>query len=1637
MSGLGGYCHSEFWNTSLTWDADVPDFTPCFERTVLVWVPCGFLWLFSPVETLMVLRSNDRFIPWTVLNICKYLFASVLLILQLGGLIYAVTQHSSDPDSIRSVDIYTPVILFVSIALALVFMLFEKRRGIRTSGVIWVFWTLLAFCGIAEFRTRIMNATGDERVDQDTTPFVLYMIYFPVLFAEWLLNCFADAPAQYVEDEIKGDKPSPKASSSFISNITFAWFEPMAFRGWRRSLQRDDLWDLNPADRCSKIVPVFNSHWYKLLEKSRSRAPPRVQKVEFTKTTDDVAFSGQKRAYKRASILPALIKTFGGSFLLGVLLKFINDTLQFINPQILSKIISFVSDPSQPSWHGYFYAVLMVCVNMLMSAVLNQYFLVMMTLGMRVRTTLIAAVYRKALVISNLARRESTVGEIVNLMAVDAQRFMDLASYICLLWSAPYQIILAVYFLYQELGPSVFAGLAVMILLMPVNGFIANATKKLQLQQMKYKDQRVKLMNEILSGIKVLKLYAWEPSFEEQVLGIRQQEIRVLRKTAYLNAGTSFIWTCAPFVVTLITFAVYVLTGDDVDPHYLTPDKAFVSLSLFNLLRMPLSFLPMLIVFTVQVCLASFATYVLVDSDNVLDSRRAFVALALFNALRFPLSMLPMITISAVQANVSLTRMNKYLNSDDLDDQAVSHDTTESDPVVVENGTFTWDPESTPYLQDINMRVKEGSLVAVVGTVGSGKSSLLSALLGEMEKVGGRVNTKGNVAYVAQEAWIQNATLKDNILFGRTLDEDLYNRCVDACALRSDFDMLPGGDKTEIGEKGINLSGGQKQRVALARAVYSNSDIYFLDDPLSAVDSHVGKHIFENVIGPEGMLSKKTRILVTHGITYLPYTDTITVLKEGRVSETGPYKQLMDNKGAFSEFLLQYLTEAGEDEDVEELDEIKHQLEETMGRQELQRQMSRVKRESECPSEDGSIPELKSDEVTELLGSRHSITSVHTIQVKSSRLVQLAVYGYYMKSVGVFLTMLTFMLYVAAQACSVGSNIWLSNWTEDVEHFNDTHTRNVYLGVYGALGFGQAVFSVMAAFSLYTCLLIGAQIMHSDLMHNVIRLPMSFFDTTPLGRTINRFSKDVDVLDNTMPMVIRGFIMTFVVVTLFVLFPSIVMAYGMMRASQLLHSHILSRLFHNPLSFFDTTPLGRIVNRFSKDVDMMDNTLPFNIRSWINCLFSVLGTFFAIIYATPIFLAVVIPLLGVYYFMQLVYVSTSRQLKRLESVSRSPIYSHFSETITGSMTIRAYGKVQDFMLQSEAKVDDNQACYYPSMIANRWLSFRLDMIGTCITFFASLFAVLARDSIDVGLVGMSVSYAMQVTQTLNWLVRMTSDVETNIVAVERIKEYSETPQEAVWVDESRPRPPPEWPQSGRVQFNNYQTRYRPGLELVLKGIDADIAGGEKIGIVGRTGAGKSSLTLALFRIIEAAAGDITLDGIRISDIGLHDLRSKITIIPQDPVLFSGTLRQNLDPFDQYSDDQVWAALEHSHLKTFVKGLAAGLQHEISEGGGNLSVGQRQLICLGRALLRKTKILVLDEATAAVDLETDDLIQATIRSEFADCTVLTIAHRLNTIMDSTRVMVLDAGRIKEMAPPSQLLADKSSAFYSMAKDAGLV
>lgn len=1484
------------------------------------------------MEAYYLLNSKRRNVPYTWLFIFKQVLTIGLILLSIVDLGMAI--HESTFRMVYSVDYYTPIVKIVSFTLASTLMQYNRKHGMRTSGLLFLFWFFLAICGCVQYRNFVNKFIKGA---EPTYSLVSYMIYYPIIVILFVLNFLVDAEPKFSEYPTV-ESPCPEQSSSFPSRIIFAWFDSLAWKGFRKPLETSDLWSMNPEDMATEIVPKFDKYWNKNLRKTDE---VESVKASYRQTSGQVNFTSNQKK-KIASILPPICKAFGATFMFGAFLKLIQDVMTFISPQILKLLIGFI-EGDEPMWKGYFYSILLLLTAMLQTLVLSQYFHRMFLVGLRIRTALIAAIYRKALRMSNAARKESTLGEIVNLMSVDAQRFMDLTAYINMIWSAPLQIVLALYFLWNILGPAVLAGLAVMIILIPVNALIANKVKTLQIRQMKSKDERVKLMNEVLNGIKVLKLYAWEPSFEQQILKIRVKEIQVLKEAAYLNAGTSFIWSCAPFLVSLV----------------------------------------------------SFTTYVLIDEKNVLNSTIAFVSLSLFNILRFPLSMLPMMITNIVQAYVSVKRINKFMNMEELDPNNVQHDPSEPHALVIDNGTFCWDSEEIerPILRNINLHVEQGQLVAIVGTVGSGKSSLLSALLGEMDKISGKVNTKGSIAYVSQQAWIQNATLQDNILFGKALNKSVYNSVIEACALTPDFKMLPAGDQTEIGEKGINLSGGQKQRVALARAVYNDSENYFLDDPLSAVDSHVGKHIFEKVLGPNGLLKNKTRILVTHSITYLPEVDNIIVLKDGEITESGTYKQLLEKKGAFAEFLVQHLQEVHVDDGSEaDLREIKQQLESTMGADELQQKLTRVRsRISESLSESGSVTDRKSlnGSLTRQYSteSQQSANYVHSNSVSVSKekdapkpnnigeklteiektetgSVKWKVYSHYLKSIGWFLSISTIVMNAVFQSFSIGSSVWLSIWSNDNQAVGnntfDTAKRDMYLGVYGALGFGQGV-------------------------------------------------------------------------TVFAM--AIFLAKGTIIASKRIFEGTLQHVLHNPMSFFDRTPTGRVLSRLGKDIDVIDNILPVYLRSWITCLFSVIATLFVISYSTPIFIVVILPIGAIYYFIQRFYVATSRQLKRLESVSRSPIYSHFSESVTGAQIIRAYGVQEQFIHESENRVDFNQVCYFPSIIANRWLAVRLEMVGNLIIFFAALFAVLGRDTMSSGLVGLSVSYALQITQTLNWLVRMTSDVETNIVAVERIKEYSETAQEAPWKN-TEFTPSKEWPKHGRVDFKDFKVRYREGLDLVLNGLTFSVLGGEKIGIVGRTGAGKSSMTLALFRIIEAAQGKILIDDIDISKLGLHDLRSRLTIIPQDPVLFSGTLRMNLDPFDCYNDEEVWKALEHAHLKLFIENLPNGLLHEVTEGGENLSVGQRQLICLARALLRKTKVLILDEATAAVDLETDDLIQTTIRQEFKNCTVLTIAHRLNTILDSDRVIVLNKGLIVEYDSPEVLLSNPSSSFYSMAKDAGL-
>ncbi|XP_059549253.1 multidrug resistance-associated protein 1 isoform X1 [Myotis daubentonii] len=1538
---LGGFCSADgsdpFWDWNVTWYTSNPDFTKCFQNTVLVWVPCFYLWVSFPFYFLYLSHHDRGYIQMTHLNKAKTALGFLLWIVCWADLFYSFWERNWG-NFPAPVFLVSPTLLGITMLLATFLIQLERRKGIQSSGIMLTFWLIALLCALVILRSKIMTALKED-ANVDVFRDVTFYIYFSLVLIQLVLSCFSDRSPLFSET-INDPNPCPESGASFLSRITFWWITGLIVRGYRQPLESADLWSLNKEDTSEQVVPVLVKNWKKECAKSRKQPvkivysskdpakPKGGSKVDVNEEAEALIVRAPQKV-REPSLFKVLYKTFGPYFLMSFVYKLLHDLMMFTGPEILKLLINFVNDKKAPDWQGYFYTTVLFLSACFQTLMLHQYFHICFVSGMRVKTAVIGAVYRKALVITNSARKSSTVGEIVNLMSVDAQRFMDLTTYINMVWSAPLQVFLALYFLWLNLGPSVLAGVAVMILMVPLNAVMAMKTKTYQVAHMKSKDNRIKLMNEILNGIKVLKLYAWELAFKDKVLAIRQEELKVLKKSAYLAAVGTFTWVCTPFLVALCTFAVYVT----------------------------------------------------VDETNILNAQKAFVSLALFNILRFPLNILPMVISSIVQASVSLKRLRIFLSHEELDPDSIERlpikDGGGSHSITVRNATFTWARSDPPALNGITFSVPEGSLVAVVGQVGCGKSSLLSALLAEMDKVEGHVAIKGSVAYVPQQAWIQNDSLQENILFGRQLQERYYKSVIEACALLPDLEILPSGDRTEIGEKGVNLSGGQKQRVSLARAVYCDSDVYLFDDPLSAVDAHVGKHIFEHVIGPKGMLKNKTRLLVTHGISYLPQVDVIIVMSGGKISEMGSYQELLARDGAFAEFLRTYSSAEQEQTEQDEGSKVVDEEEEGLAgvsgpgketkqmengmvvtdaaRKQPQRQLSNSSSYSgDASRHHGSTAELQKAGAKEDTWKMMEADKAQTGQVK------LSVYWDYMKAIGLFISFLSIFLFLCNHVAALSSNYWLSLWTDDpIVNGTQEHTK-VRLSVYGALGISQglAVFGYSMALSIGG--IFASRRLHLDLLHNVLWSPMSFFERTPSGNLVNRFSKEMDTVDSMIPQVIKMF---------------------------------------------------------------------------MGSLFNVIGACIIILLATPI-AAVIIPPLGlIYFFVQRFYVASSRQLKRLESVSRSPVYSHFNETLLGVSVIRAFAEQERFICQSDLKVDENQKAYYPSIVANRWLAVRLECVGNCIVLFATLFAVISRNSLSAGLVGLSISYSLQVTTYLNWLVRMSSEMETNIVAVERLKEYSETEKEAPWrIQEMTPAST--WPQVGRVEFRDYSLRYREDLDLVLKHINITIEGGEKVGIVGRTGAGKSSLTLGLFRIKESSAGEIIIDNVNIAKIGLHDLRFKITIIPQDPILFSGSLRMNLDPFSQYSDEEVWTSLELAHLKNFVSALPDKLNHECTEGGENLSVGQRQLVCLARALLRKTKILVLDEATAAVDLETDDLIQSTIRTQFEDCTVLTIAHRLNTIMDYTRVIVLDKGEIRECGAPSDLLQQRGL-FYSMAKDAGLV
>ena len=1338
----------------------------------------------AALTQILYYRKTNFRIPLTLVNLLKELFISLDILVVTAEAIFAIYLYIVNQDSIAIFQIVTPIVVCCTLFVALILVQYHRFRGIFTSGLFHVYWFILMFHDGVKIRTYSLDIEGHifkQPNNTITSPVFLSFacVNLIIRFILLIVTLFSD---KIPESWFKGiEKPIPEERATFLSQITWWWLNGLIITGFRRTLERSDLWSLNREDTTQHCAPLFRHSWENEFRKKQAKLANRPHHNEPEFLLNTIKKSSEKDPLLQSTVsnsarkskpenplfvncLVILVKSYWFPFLVCGTFKLVHDSLIFVSPQILSLLIGFVQDTSEPYWHGIVYALILLLVSILQSVVLHQYFQKGFVLGMNIRTALVNIIYRKALKLSHESRQKTTIGEIVNLMSVDAQRFMDLMTYIHMIWSAPFQIVFSVIFLYFTIQYAVLAGLFVMIMMIPINGVIAAINRKLQRKQMELKDKRIKTITEILNGIKVIKLYAWEIPNQEEVLEIREQEMKVLKYSAILSAVATFTWMTAPLLVALASFATYVLSGNP-----LTPQVAFVSLSLFNILR-------------------------------------------------FPMSMLPFLVSFLVECSVSITRMNKFLNHEELNPNSVRWSKNPAvlgeAAILVQHANFGWTKGGDPVLNNINIRVDPGTLVTIVGQVGTGKSSFLMSLLGEMDKHSGDARLQGSVAFVPQIPWMQNETLKNNILFGAQEDPHRYRDVLRACALESDIKILPTGDQTEIGEKGINLSGGQKQRVSLARAIYQDSDVYFLDDTLSAVDAHVGQHIYQEVIGPNGLLKNKTRIFVTHNLNYVSDSDYILMFENGTIVEQGEYGAVVRANRQIAQLIENFATTG------------------TTG-------------PSPGPNGDGEVSPLSPTEVktpTQFQKQKSEIgkpaaTNAGTIideeKADSGRISRQVVY-IYVKSIGLVLSCCIMLFYILTYVASGGTSVWLAYWSNQyLPSQNSSNQTNVtasdpdvgfYLGVYAALGLVQGMFTFASTY---------------------------FF------------------------------------------------AIGAINASRELHKMVLLNIIRLPMSFFDRTPIGRIVNRFSKDIYYIDETIPRSIRSFLGTFFVVIMTIAIISYATPLFLTVVIPLVIFYLFVQRFYVCTSRQLKRIESVTRSPIYSHFQESLSGVSTIRGYRMQNNFIQESENRVDRNQEVYYPSICANRWLAIRLELVGHFVVFSAALFAVLSRQlSItNAGLIGLSISYALSITQVLNWLVRMTSELEANIVSVERVKEYAELEREASPVTE-KINLPADWPKQGVVQFNNYSVRYRKDLDPVIDRLDLDIVGGQKLAIVGRTGAGKSSLTLALFRILEADGGSIVIDGINIADVGLDDLRSRLTIIPQDPVLFSGTLRSNLDPFSK-------------------------------------------------------------------------------------------------------------------------------------------
>ncbi|PNT76346.1 hypothetical protein BRADI_1g47277v3 [Brachypodium distachyon] len=1157
-----------------------------------------------------------------------------------------------------------------------------------------------------------------------------------------------------------------------------------------------------------------------------------------------------------SSLLRAMSYAYGWTYLRLGLLKVINDSISFVSPLLLNKFIRLIQQGSV-GMDGYIIAISLGLTSIIKSFLDTQYSFRLAKLKLMLRSSIMGIVYRKCLCLSLSERSRFSEGEIQTFMSVDVDRTINLCNSLHDAWSLPLQIGLALYLLYTQVNYAFLSGLAITIILIPVNKSISTRIATATQKMMKQKDERISCTGELLAHIRTVKMYSWEKLFSQRLKKRRELEMKHLATRKYLDAWCVYFWATTPTLFSLFTFSIFAIMG------------------------------------------------------HSLDAATVFTCVALFNTLISPLNSFPWVINGMIDAVISSRRLDNYLctpehcSSELSASAAIVKDAFETNTeffynpkaVILQDVCCSWSNSSTVepsiILRNISLELQKGLLIAIIGEVGSGKSSLLNSIIGEMSVISGSVNSCGSIAYVPQVPWILSGSLRDNILLGKEFDARRYEEVIQACTLDVDISAMVGGDVSHIGEKGLNLSGGQRARLALARALYHDSDLYLFDDILSAVDSQVASRILEKAImGPQ--MKRKTRLLSTHNLQAISAADMIVVMANGFVKWFGtlecflatPYSRMYkpDSSSAVSATI------------------------------------SQKDKQSSNSCEFKAKDLLDNDSVVDHDEQRDQTEA----ETRKEGMVELIVYKKYATFAGWSMVFLIFLSAFLMQASRNGNDLWLTYWVDTRTGTNNTRFYLTILAVFGIIN--------------------------------------SFFT---LGRAFS-------------------------------------FAYGGLCAAIQIHTDLLSNLIGAPVSFFDKNPSGRILNRLSSDLYAIDDSLPFILNIFVANFFSLLGTLVVLCYSQVSFLLILVPLWLIYSKVQFYYRSTSRE-------------GFFLERFIEHLTL--YQKTS-----------------YSELMAGLWLSLRLQLLAGFIILFIAMMAVVGFHSNSLvnfgtpGLVGLALSYAAPVVSLLNGFLTTFTETEKEMISVERVVEYVGIPQEELQGSESPHR---SWPTEGNIEFEHVTLRYKTDLPPALNDISFLIASGMQVGVIGRTGAGKSSILNALFRLAPICNGRILLDGFDVSKVAVQDLRGHFAVVPQSPFLFDGSLRENLDPFSIATDLRIWEALERCHMKTEIESIG-GLDIHVKESGGSFSVGQRQLLCLARAILKSSKVLCLDECTANVDNHTAFLLQTTISAECKGMTVLTIAHRISTVMQMDNILVLDQGKLVEEGNPEVLRNDECSRFSQFAK-----